>query len=146
MVLFLDKGYYLFMDNYDISVGQELHESKTLSCRVQQSSLPKDIFHLKARAVKKTQKRSISLQEKRNLYRDSCSSAILAQCMNWPSGQIHQHLPCMCYIGWSHQCDESSSFPNGHQFSQTFQWHRNLPNSLGKRLQQWQSFCHAMSH
>ena len=66
MVLFLDKGYFLLMDNYYISVGlfEELHERKILSCKVQQGSLPKGIFHLKARAVKQL-KRGVSLYRKK---------------------------------------------------------------------------------
>ena len=85
MVLFLDKGYYLFMDNYYISVGlfEELHERKTLSCKVQQSSLPKDIFHLKARAVKEL-KRGVSLYRKKETFIETLVllPPNLAQCMN----------------------------------------------------------------
>ena len=69
MALLLDKGYYLFMDNYYISVGrfEELQERKTLSCKVQQSSLPKDIFCLKARAVKQV-KRGVSVYRKKETF------------------------------------------------------------------------------
>ena len=54
---FLDKGYYVFMDNYYTSMGlfEELEGRKTLACgtvRSNRQGLPKDICDLKAKEVK----------------------------------------------------------------------------------------------
>ncbi|XP_068728265.1 piggyBac transposable element-derived protein 4-like [Montipora capricornis] len=64
---FLDKGYYVFMDNYYTSVGlfEELEGRKTLACGTVRSNrlgLPKDICDLKAKEVK-------SLKRGESLYR-----------------------------------------------------------------------------
>lgn len=54
---FLNKGYYVFMDNYYTSVGlfEELEGRKTLACgtvpRSNRLGLPKDICDLKAKEV-----------------------------------------------------------------------------------------------
>ena len=55
---FLDKGYYVFMDNYYTSVGlfEELEGRKTLACGTVRSNrlgLPEDICDLKAKEDKK---------------------------------------------------------------------------------------------
>ena len=54
---FLDKGYYVFMDNYYTSVAlfEELEERKTLACgtvRSNRSGLPKEICGIKEKKVK----------------------------------------------------------------------------------------------
>ena len=54
---YLDKGYYVFMDNYYTSVTlfEELEERKTLACgtvRSNGSGLPKEICGLKEKKVK----------------------------------------------------------------------------------------------
>ena len=54
---YLDKGYYVFMDNYHTSVPlfEELEERKTLACgtvRSNRSGLPKEICGLKEKKVK----------------------------------------------------------------------------------------------
>ena len=74
---FLDKGYYVFMDNYYTSVGlfEELEGRKTLACGTVRSNrlgLPKDICDLKAKDVK-------SLKRGESLYRQKDTLT----CMTW---------------------------------------------------------------
>ena len=74
---FIDKGYYVFMDNYYTSVGlfEELEGRKTLACGTVRSNrlgLPKDICDLKAKEVK-------SLKRGQSLYRQKDTLT----CVTW---------------------------------------------------------------
>ena len=74
---FLDKGYYVFMDNHYTSVGlfEELEGRKTLACGTVRSNrlgLPKDICGVKSSKVK-------SLKRGESLYRQKGTLT----CMTW---------------------------------------------------------------
>ena len=78
----LDKGYYVFMDNYYTSVGlfEELEGRKTLACGTVRSNrlgLPKDICDLKAKEVK-------SLKRGESLYRQKDTLT----CVTWLTGNL----------------------------------------------------------
>ena len=66
---FLDKGYYLFMDNYYTSVGlfEELEERFTLACGTVRSNrvdLPREICNLKSRRAKQLKRGESLFQQK----------------------------------------------------------------------------------
>ena len=74
---YLDKGYYVFMDNYYTSVTlfEELEERKTIACgtvRSNRSGLPKEICGLKEKKVKQ-------LKRGENLFRQKGS----VTCVTW---------------------------------------------------------------
>ena len=84
---FLDKGYYLFMDNYYTSVGlfEELEERKTLACGTVRSNrvdLPKEICDVKAKQVKKLKRGESLCRQKGTLtcvtWRDRKVVSVLA--------------------------------------------------------------------
>ena len=69
MAPFLDKGYYLFMDDYYTSVGlfEELEERNTLSCGTVRSNrvgLPNETCNLKSRQVKQLKRRECLYRQK----------------------------------------------------------------------------------
>ena len=70
---YLDKGYYVFMDNYYTSVGlfEELEERKTLACGTVRSNsrkgLPKEIFGLKEKKVKQLKRGESLFRQKGNV-------------------------------------------------------------------------------
>ena len=69
---FLNKGYYLFLDNYYTSVGlfEELEERSTLACGTVRSNrvdLPREICNLKSRQVKQLKRGESLYQQKETL-------------------------------------------------------------------------------
>jgi len=79
---FLDKGYYLFMDNYYTFVGlfEELEERKTLACGTVRSNrvgLPRETCNLKSRQVKQ-------LKRGESLYRQKGTLT----CVTWRDRKV----------------------------------------------------------
>ena len=114
MELFLDKGYYVFMDNYYTSVGlfEGLEGRKTLACGTVRSNrlgLPKDICDVKAKEVK-------SLKRGESLYRQKETLT----CVTW-----HDRKP-VSFLGTVPTSEddsgvvERSTNVNGHWVKQNF--------------------------
>lgn len=84
---FLDKGYYVFMDNYYTSVAlfEELEERKTLACgtvRSNRSGLPKEICGIQEKKVKQLKRGESLYRQKGNVtcvtWRDRKPVSVLA--------------------------------------------------------------------
>lgn len=84
---FLDKGYYVFMDNYYTSVAlfEELEERKTLACgtvRSNRSGLPKEICGIQEKKVKQLKQGESLYRQKGNVtcvtWRDRKPVSVLA--------------------------------------------------------------------
>ena len=111
---FLDKGYYVFMDNYYTSVGlfEELEGRKTLACgtvRSKRLGLPKDICDLKAKEVK-------SLKRGESLYRQKDT----VTCVTW---RDRKPVSVLGIVPTSHDDSgvvERSTKVNSHWVKQTF--------------------------
>ena len=113
---FLDKGYYLFMDNYITSVGlfEELEGRKTLACSTLRSNrlgLPKDFCDVKSNQVK-------SLKRGESLYRQKDTLT----CMTW-----RDRKP-VSFLGTVPTCEDDSGVVErsvkvkGHWVKQNFAW------------------------
>ena len=100
-VTYLDKGYYVFMDNYYTSVTlfEELEERNTLACgtvRSNRSGLPKQICGLKEKKVKQLKRRESLFRQKGSVtcvtWRDRKPVSVLATTPTSKSDQtVDQH-------------------------------------------------------
>ena len=111
---FLDKGYYVFMDNYYTSVGlfEELEGRKTLACGTVRSNglgLPKDICDLKAKDVK-------SLKRGESLYRQKDTLT----CVTWRDRKPVSVLGTVPTSADDSGVVERSTKVNGHWVKQNF--------------------------